>query len=527
MARSIPGTKGMVIFMKKMFALFLCIMLVLAVFSGCGKKDANKSSETSSVSEDSDVSDGEGEEQIGDDGEVLVPDGTSTEGTASGGTSKGSAASSKGGGTSSKSGGSTASGGAGGSAPANTSKTLNLPKTTQEKAFESAKGSSILMFYDGNISDNDKKIADEFKERYGISIKYEVMGWAEYNSKIAQRVASGNPPDTAVMTDATALRFMYGGIAQPLNKYINTADKIWDFEAVKDYSIGKNIYGLPIKDINTFFIYYNKTMFDELGKKEPYKYYTEGTWTFDTFRKVAKEMTQYAADKTTVTCYGFASWYKELFVLAAGGNIISQTADGRYASSIGTPNAIAGLNMIKNLSLDGSYDPNVTGYKEFKNRQVAMIGERPFNAIGQYDYYNTMKDKIGIVPVPKESASAKLYAPNNLSTYYVPVNAKNPSGGVAWAYFNLYRALEGEKQNYEPVVSYRKKSISDEHKSIIDTYLSKSTPLASKLDSLNGWGGDNSNEFWSGLIEQHKNAEEVIGSMKTMLDTAIVRTIGK
>jgi len=496
--------------MKRILILLVCLVMTLTVFSGCKKKGGPDSSGASS-GEVSAVESGteSGEDIDGENtesGDVLVPDGTNSKGG---------------------SGNNTSNGGNNNNPPANTTKTLNLPNTTQEKIFESAKGSTILMFYGGTLSDSEKKVAEEFKARYNISIKYEVMGWAEYNTKIAQRVAAGNPPDTAVMTDATALRFMYGNIAQPLNKYINNSDKIWDFNAIKDYSIGSNMYGLPIKDVNVFFIYYNKTMFDEMGKKDPYKYYTEGNWNFTTFRNVAKEMTQYNADKTTIKCYGFATWYRELFVLANGGNIISQTSDGRYASTINTPNAIEGLNMIKNLALDRSYDPTVAGYAEFKNRQVAMLAERPFNAVGQYDYYNTMKDKIGVVPVPKGPNASKEYAPSNLSTYYVPVNAKNPIGGVAWAYYNLYRDIEGEKQNYEPVVSLRKKSISDEHKKIIDAYLAKATPMASKLDSLNGWGGDTSNEFWAGLVEEHKNAEEVIGSMKTLLDTAITRTIGK
>ena len=59
------------------------------------------------------------------------------------------------------------------------------------------------------------------------------------------------------------------------------------------------------------------------------------------------------------------------------------------------------------------------GYTEFKNRKVAMFAERPWNAIGAYDYYHTMKDEIGIVPVPKGPNADKVYAPG-FKIFYQP-----------------------------------------------------------------------------------------------------------
>lgn len=75
-----------------------------------------------------------------------------------------------------------------------TAKPMTYTKTKQDTMFESARGSSILLFYGGSLSDNEKKVAAEFTKQYGITIKYETMGWAEYNAKIAQRVAAAIRP---------------------------------------------------------------------------------------------------------------------------------------------------------------------------------------------------------------------------------------------------------------------------------------------------------------------------------------------
>lgn len=228
------------------------------------------------------------------------------------------------------------------------------------------------------------------------------------------------------MTDASALNFMYGNIAQPLNKYMDTADPYWNWNPsiLKQYSIGDKIYAVPDYGISTFFIYYNKTLFQENGIEDPYKLYQQGKWDFAKFRETAKKATLYEKDNTTVKCYGFATWYRELFVLANGGNIIAPDGKGRYVSAVDTPNALAGLNLLKDLCKDGSCDASMGGYTEFKSRKVAMLAERPWNAIGQYDYYKTMKDEIGVVPVPKGPNADKVYAPSNTTASYVPAKCK-------------------------------------------------------------------------------------------------------
>ena len=75
-------------------------------------------------------------------------------------------------------------------------------------------------------------------------------------TKLLAAIAAGNPPDSAVMTDASALNFMYGNIAQPLNKYMDTADPYWNWNPsiLKQYSIGDTIYAVPDYGISTFFM---------------------------------------------------------------------------------------------------------------------------------------------------------------------------------------------------------------------------------------------------------------------------------
>lgn len=488
---------------KKLLVVVLCGLISISGLAGCGKKPAGTSNveSSSSTSETSSLTSSETTTTAND---ILVPNTATTvvENSGDGKTN-----------VSNK-------------VTTTTAKPMEYVATKQDKMFESARGSTMLMYYGGTLTDDDKKVAAEFKKQYGITIKYEVMGWAEFNAKIAQRVAAGNPCDTGTMTDASALNFMYGNIAQPLNKYMDLNDAYWDKNSLKEFSIGSKIYGVPTYGVSTFFIYYNKTLFQEQGIPDPYKLYQQGKWTFSKFREIAKKATLYEKDKVTVKCYGFATWYRELFVLANGGNIIAPDGKGRYTSTVTTPNALAGLNLLKDLCKDGSCDPSMGGYTEFKSRKVAMLAERPWNAIGQFNNYKTMKDEIGVVPVPKGPNANKVYAPSNMTAHFVPVKARNPVAGMAWCYFKQRRAIEGEKQNHADALAFRRLSMSDEHKKIIDDYLKKATLVTSKLDSLSGWS-NYSVEFWGDLVSNHKPAEEVAASMKNILDSSIIRTIGK
>lgn len=404
--------------------------------------------------------------------------------------------------------------------------TIGLEMTEQEKMFESIKGSVITKVGSlDEMNDYDRSVTLEFAERYDITFEWIPMGYNEYVQKLPQMVAAGNPPDTAVMTDATSLSFMYNNLAQPLNDYIVEDDKYWDKDVLNSFSINGKYYGVNTGEIDTFFVYYNKTLFEELGLEDPYELYENGKWTNEKLREIAKEATQYESDKTTVSCYGLGTHAKDVFVLANGGNFINYDSDKQtYVSGITSAATIGGLNFLKDLCADGSFNPSIVGYTEFPARKIAMFIERPMHAIGNYDLLNTMKDEIGIVPMPQGPNADKLYAPSNLIVNFVPVNAQNPLGGMAWNYFWLRRLVEGQNQDNELWQARQYKMMTKEHEAIINDYLAKATKVSCKLESLSNWGNF-STEFWSDLVWNHKSAQEVSARMENIVNSALKNTI--
>lgn len=404
---------------------------------------------------------------------------------------------------------------------------LEMEWTEQEKMFESIKGTSITKIGSPNeLSEYEQQIVQEFMDRYDVTINWIPMTYNEYTEKLPQMVASGNAPDTAVMTDATSLSFMYQNLCMPLNDYLDLDDPYWDMDTLNAYQMNGNYYAVNTGEIDTFFVYYNKTLFEELHLDDPYTLYQNGEWTYEKMRELAKKATIYEADNTTVKTYGIGTHAREVFILGNGGNFFEyDEAQGTYVSTLKSAATIAGLNYLKDLIADGSMEPSIQGFTEFPARKIAMFVERPMNAIGNYNMIETMEDEIGIVPFPKGPNADQEYAPSIFVTNFVPTGAKNPLGGMAWNYFYLRRMKEGEKSGNQAWLDRQRSMMTEEHEAIINEYLAKATKKSSKLDSLVGWNSNYKDQFWSDLVWQKKSAEEVSAAMENILNSALQDTV--
>lgn len=404
---------------------------------------------------------------------------------------------------------------------------MEMEWTEQDEMFKSIAGTTITKIGSpADLNDYEKQIVQEFMDRYDVKINWLPMTYNEYTSKLPQLVATGNAPDTAVMTDATSLAFMYQGLCMPIDEYLDLDDPIWDQDVLDAYSMNGHYYAVNTGEIDTFFIYYNKDLFDELGLPDPYELYENGEWTYDKLREIAQKATVYDEDNTTVKTYGIGTHAYEVFVLANGGKFIDwDETQKTYVSTLKNKETITGLNFMRDLIADGSMNPSIHGFTEFPSRKIAMFVERPQNAISNYDLYNTMDDEIGVVPFPKGPDADKTYGPSIFVTNFVPTNAKNPLGGMAWNYFYARRMAEAEQKQEAAWLARQRKMMSEEHEAIIYAYLDEATKLSSKMDSLVGWSTNYRDTFWSDLIWQQKSAEEVSAAMESVLNNALKDTV--
>ena len=405
----------------------------------------------------------------------------------------------------------------------------------QEKKFKSLKGTTVKFAIAVGPEDQGagtKQFFEMVEKRYGVKIEFEIMSDREQRTKIGQMVAAGNPPDACYMFDVTMLNYVYGNVAQPIDQYLAKDDPIWAKGKLDAFKINNKTYGIPQGwDMPEFFVYYNETLFKEKNQKTPTDYYKEGNWTFAAFLDTAKKMTEFQSDGKTVKTAGVGTWYYNVFNLANGGKSVSETSPGKFQVTIDKPNEMEALSLLYNLvQANALYTGD--SYAGFAQRKIAMHIERPQYAIGNYNYYVKMSDKIGMAPLPK-SSDGKYYAPQINTGQCIPKNAKNPLGGM----MILYEKYRYDKERLlvtkdtpgvtETDLALRRGVISDEHLKLYTEYLKIATPISSYLESISGWEtSEIRNQFWNPIIVEKKQPAVAVDSMKSTLQSALKRTTG-
>lgn len=128
--------------------------------------------------------------------------------------------------------------------------------TEQDEMFRSISGTTITKIGNpADLNDYELQIVQEFMDRYNVKINWIPMTYDEYVTKLPQLVATGNAPDTAVMTDATSLAFMYQGLCAPIDEYLDLDDPYWDPDVLEAYKMNGHYYAVNTNEIETFFVY--------------------------------------------------------------------------------------------------------------------------------------------------------------------------------------------------------------------------------------------------------------------------------
>lgn len=416
----------------------------------------------------------------------------------------------------------------------------NTSSAKQIGLFGDLKGKTVRVVVGPSQNEWEKKFYKDFKEKYKLkSLDLVVYSYAEQQTKLPMLVVSGdtkNYLDVCTTGPTTLLRYVYGNVLMPIDKYVDKKDAGWNYpgtdpknpQSMLDlYTVDGHMYGSPSYGYPETFIFYNKTYFNEKRIKDPYtEYYLKNNWNFETFKTLARDATTFAKDGKTVQTYGFATWNYFAFLQAAGNSAIVPTGKGRWKATVDQPSGLAALQLLYECSMNNWFTQNISGYNEFVERKTAMLIERPANAMAGNDCYNRMSDEIGMIPMPKWRNSDKYYAPTTADGMGVPTCSKNPAGAVAFIY--EYNQAFKVRDSSTSGVNYqiRKKIISDEHLKIRNEYLKKATINVSLIDGLAGWYAESRDEFFKIIFVDKTKPANALEKMLPLINNSLKKTVG-
>lgn len=424
---------------------------------------------------------------------------------------------------------------------------INSDKLTpQEEIFEEADldGTTLTFVFgtelsnydtpEGGGSNKDLYTWKTLREKWGVKLKHLVYSNSALAGVVATLVASGDPPDLAHVSDGQMMRYAYTNLAMQLNDYLATDDMVWDNgHCFENFTFNKKIYGIgwhSQEDIN-YWIYYNKTLFEENNIEDPYELYKAGKWNVEAFKRVATKATIFESDGTTVKVPGVACSQQMLFCAMHGESGVTELNGGKWKVTLDSAAGMQGLQLIYDLYQAKALVTAGGMQAKFGQRGSAMLIERPKNAMGNYDYYNTMKDKIGMVPLPM-APDGKYYSYTVCDGSFVFKGAKNPVAAIAYRYYcRLFERYTSDAE--KEAAGYKSDNIinySPEHLALTQDHLNNKVnkTLMSTMAALVNWGDGEKlgGKFWDNLTKNGKQPAQLVDSVKEQLKLCLRSTVG-
>jgi multiple sugar transport system substrate-binding protein len=277
----------------------------------------------------------------------------------------------------------------------------------------------------GHEKDLETLIAAFQKENPDIEVKYTVLPFDAYFTKLQTDFAARNPPDVFELNYENFVTFASRGTLRALDSYMRGDGTLAGFfypAALTAFKHDNLQYGLPIS-FSTVLLFYNKDLFDRAGVAYP-----NSNWTWTDVINAAKKLTNPA--KRVWGVYQpvqFWEFYKTA-IQAGGGLRVSPTVQ------IDTPANREALHWLvdkigvhKVMPSDAEMS-GVDNTDMFMNGQIAMV----YTGIWMFDKFSKAPFKWDIAVEPGGRQKATHFFSNAAT---VARTSRNPEAAWKWVRF--------------------------------------------------------------------------------------------
>lgn len=271
----------------------------------------------------------------------------------------------------------------------------------------------------------------KFQSQTGVKVKWTVIEYSVYFSKIASRIAVNDAPDVCRTLTPNVMSLQN---FQPLSVTgYDFSDDAWDSTLMKHYSIKNNAYATSLKGthINSAtMLFYNKSLILKYNLDDPYNLWKKGEWTWEKFITLCEDFRKLSKSEWAVT----ASNYDPL--LPGFGVQGPVEYDGeKYNSIIKTDKYINAMQTITDMH---------NGTKIFKHWDTTgfengaglfFVGDSVY-ARRNNSYFASLKRRGALEVVPMPSHGGTYWqGMGEYEAYAIAKGAKNPK---AVPYFLRY-----------------------------------------------------------------------------------------
>lgn len=291
----------------------------------------------------------------------------------------------------------------------------------------------------------------------------------EYNSRydqLGKMVAAGDSPDIFQFEIINHPYAAYKKLYQPVEDYIDFDDPVWDRtrDAMKQFEWGGHNY-CPIVTLNLDQVmWYRRDVVAQAGLKEPYEYYKEGNWTWDTMLEMLDKWQNSGEGK-----WGLDGWQVPDRLVSTTGKAIVALEDGKLKDNLYD----ADIERCMTNVIDVLYKQNYRYPRHELNGWSISISEWVLgNTLFYCDLSTAWHDSfqsyikrykwdpstIFCVPFPRDPQSDKYYQVMKNDAFVLCSGSKNIEGFQAWTQCLIATAYDEEtirlgreqnKENYQ------------------------------------------------------------------------------
>ena len=301
--------------------------------------------------------------------------------------------------------------------------------------------------YDTNTfqpqNENDEKVLEwrtKIQKDNGFTMREKnIASWNEMPQVAAISIMSGEPEATVfVLQGNWAMSLITQNLAYPISEstVVDLRDPQpvqkgamapeWNQSTLNTFSFGGKTYSFSVgvNMTNAQVIFFNKRLFREAGLDPnlPYDMQKNGTWTWENYLTVCRQLTRDIDNDGIVDTYALprdlSTDILDAIVSSNGAQYVATDADGRFVNATNRPEFIEALQYSIRLNNEGVMKPRPEGtnwdwYKsEFADGNVAMRIDESY----VWGELQNMRDDWGVVLFPKgpRSPTQRVYTRENV-----------------------------------------------------------------------------------------------------------------
>lgn len=307
-------------------------------------------------------------------------------------------------------------------------------KTWAEIKAQIPAGSSgkTLIVYDWNpVSEvpGMDKVNKNFTKETGINIKYTIVTYNSYFTKIAAEVAAKNAPDAVRLQNVDRQNLSN---LQPMNSTgYDFTDSAWDKTVVDAYTFNGNIYGVNMVGsplYSPWLVYYNKNLIETYGLDDPYELWKKGKWTWDKLWALCKEFIDEADGDDFIGLSTMAGMeYQQAYNKPA---IIYDKKTNTFKHNLQDADFIKSWKLYANYYEKGYISQSLTNNDAFDAGKLLFNISHAIASRNGSAYFRQLRSKgsVACVPLPALKSGAKDYQLlGEVQAFGIPKTAKNPN----------------------------------------------------------------------------------------------------